>query len=144
MSEIHCLYSPKDDNKRPSCRVNKSGDGRNNADDCMVRSKTNRCILNDKHRKSKRVTKKSIRVGAIRDKSQATKLHNQAVKLARDEEWSNAIAAIESMIEQTRLKLRKAFGVRKNESDTPAIRSQLQTLREKEQLKIYREFHHLS
>jgi hypothetical protein len=60
MSDRHCMYrSAAENKKRQSCRVNKSGDGVNMTDDCLPSAKSTRCILADKHRKSRVAVKKA-------------------------------------------------------------------------------------
>lgn len=148
MSDRQCIYHPKDDSrKRQSCRINRSGDGQHMAEDCMVRSKTNRCVLTDKRRVS-RVAKKTSNPVVSRAskklttlvKSQATKqknlLREQEVKLAYDK----VVDETRVKMEQARLRLRKALGVRKNDQDTPAIRRQINDMKDKERVSIYRQF----
>jgi hypothetical protein len=140
MSDRQCLYHPKDENKkRQSCRINRSGDGQHMAEDCMVRSKTNRCVLTDKRRVS-RIVKKSVKKLATLAKSQATKqknlLREQEVKLAYDK----VVDETRVKMEQARLRLRKALGVRKNDQDTPEIRRQINDMKDKERVSIYRQF----
>jgi hypothetical protein len=149
MTDRQCLYHPKDvSRKRHSCRINRSGDGRHMAEDCMVRSTTNRCVLTDKRRVS-RVVKKSQKPSAVsrsakklekREQSQAkrdaVKLRDQEVKLAYD----NSVEEARVKMEQARLRLRKAFGVRKNDPDTSEIRNQLNDMRDKARVAIYNQY----
>jgi hypothetical protein len=60
MSDRNCMYrSAAENKKRHSCRVNRSGDGVNMANDCVPSTKSTRCILADKHRKSRVAVKKA-------------------------------------------------------------------------------------
>ena len=149
MSDRQCLYHPKDSSrKRHSCRINRSGDGRNMAEDCMVRSTTNRCVLTDKRRVSRaakktqkpstvsRSAKNSVKREQSQAKRDAAKLREQEVKLAYDKSVEEARAKLE----QARLRLRKAFGVRKNDPDTPEIRRQLNDMRDNERVAIYKQY----
>ena len=140
MAERQCIYHPKDaSRKRQSCRINRSGDGSHMAEDCMVRSKTNRCVLTDKRRVS-RIVKKSVKKLATLAKSQATKqknlLHEQEIKIAYDKD----VDEVRVKMEQTRLRLRKALGVRKNDQDTPAIHKQMNDMKDKARVDIYRKY----
>ena len=148
MSDRQCLYHPKDaSRKRHSCRINRSGDGRHMAEDCMVRSKTNRCVLTDKRRVSRAVKKTSNPVVsraakklATLAKSQATKQQNllreQEIKIAYDKD----VDEVRVKMEQARLRLRKALGVRKNDPDTPAIHRQMNDMKDKARVDIYRKY----
>lgn len=149
MADRQCLYHPKDaSRKRHSCRINRSGDGRHMAEDCMVRSTTNRCVLTEQRRVS-RVAKKSQKPSVVsrsakklekREKSQAkrdaVRLRAQEVKLSYD----NSVEEARVKVEQARLRLRKAFGVRKNDQDTPEIRKQLNDMRDSQRVAIYNQY----
>lgn len=148
MSDRQCLYYPKDESrKRHSCRINRSDDGRHMAEDCMVRSTTNRCILTDKRRVSRAAKKtqnpvvsRAAKKLSTLAKSQATKqknlLREQEVKLAYD----NSVEEAAVKIEQTRLRLRKAFGVRKNDQDTPEIRRRINDMKDEVRVSIYNQY----
>jgi hypothetical protein len=140
MADRQCTYHPKDaSKKRQSCRINRSGDGQNMVDDCMVRSKTNRCVLTDKRRVS-RIAKKSVKKAETLAKSQATKqktlLREQEIKIAYDKD----VDELRVKMEQARLRLRKALGVRKNDQDTPAIHRQMNDMKDKARVDIYRKY----
>lgn len=148
MSDRQCLYHPKDESrKRHSCRINRSGDGRHMAEDCMVRSETNRCVLTDKRRVSraaKKTRKSAVSLSSkkiekreqAQAKRDAAKLREQEVKLAYD----NAVEEAGVKIEQTRLRLRKAFGVRKNDQDTPEIRRRINDMKDEVRVSIYNQY----
>ena len=60
MSDRNCMYrSAAENKKRQSCRVNKSGDGVNMPNDCLPSAKSTRCVLADKHRKSRVAVRKA-------------------------------------------------------------------------------------
>lgn len=148
MSDRQCLYHPKDESrKRQSCRINRSGDGQHMAEDCMVRSETNRCVLTDKRRVSRIAKKKQNPVVSraaknlekreqAQAKRDATKLREQEVKLAYD----NSVEEARIKVEQTRLRLRKAFGVRKNDQDTPEIRRRINDMKDEVRVSIYNQY----
>jgi len=152
MSDRQCLYHPKDDSrKRHSCRINRSGDGQHMAEDCMVRSTTNRCVLTDKRRVSRAakkmqssVVKKTVSRAAKKlatvVKSQTTKQKNLLLKQEIQLAYDKAVEEAHVKVEQARLRLRKAFGVRKNDPDTPEIRTQLNNMRDKERVEIYKQY----
>jgi hypothetical protein len=144
MTDRQCIYHPKDvSRKRQSRRINRSGDGQNMVEDCMVRSTTNRCVLTDKRRVSraakkteKHAAKKSAKREQAQSKRDAVKLREQEIKLSYDK----AVEEAHVKVEQVRLRLRKAFGVRKNEPDTPEIIRQLNDMRDVERVAIYKQF----
>jgi hypothetical protein len=148
MSDRQCLYHPKDESrKRHSCRINRSGDGRNMVEDCMVRSTTKRCVLTDKRRVS-RVAKKTqnpvvsraAKKSATLAKSQATKQKNLLLKQEIELAYDKSVEEARVKVEQTRLRLRKAFGVRKNDQDTPEIRRQINDMKDEVRVSIYKQY----
>ena len=165
MSNISCIYYPINKNKkRRSCRKNKTGDGRNMVDDCVINSKTNRCILTDKHRKSRikqntKYNKSKKKLVAIIEsqkmpdivqplqsipESDEQKAKNKANPIQSKEEREAYIRELinveKDKIEKTRMRLRKAFNVRKNEPDTSAIMNELRRLRNEFRLRFYNEY----
>ena len=148
MSDRQCLYHPKDESrKRHSCRINRSDDGRHMAEDCMVRSTTNRCVLTDKRRVSRAAKKtqnpvvsRAAKKTATLAKSQATKQKNLLLKQEIELAYDKSVEEARVKVEQTRLRLRKAFGVRKNDQDTPEIRRQLNDMRDNERVAIYKQY----
>jgi hypothetical protein len=109
------------------------------AEDCMVRSKTNRCVLTDKNRKS-RITKKSVKKLATLVKSQATKQQNLLLKQEIELAYDNSVEEARVKVEQARLRLRKALGIRKNETDTPEIRRQINDMKDNIRVSIYKQY----
>lgn len=148
MSDRQCLYHPKDEScKRHSCRINRSGDGRNMVEDCMVRSTTNRCVLTDKRRVSRAVRKtqnpvvsRAAKKTATLAKSQVTKQKNLLLKQEIELAYNKSVDEARVKLEQVRLRLRKTFGVRKNDADTPEIRRQLNDMRDNERIAIYKQY----
>ena len=148
MSDRQCLYHPKDESrKRHSCRINRSGDGRNMVEDCMVRSTTNRCVLTDKRRVSRAAKKTQNPVAsraakklATLAKSQATKQKNLLLKQEIELAYDKAVEEAHVKVEQVRLRLRKAFGVRKNDQDTPEIRKRINDMKDEVLVSIYNQY----
>jgi hypothetical protein len=117
------------------------------AEDCMVRSTTNRCVLTDKRRVSRigkkkqnpvvsRASKNLEKREQAQAKRDAAKLREQEVKLAYD----NSVEEARVKVEQTRLRLRKAFGVRKNDQDTPEIRRRINDMKDEVRVSIYNQY----
>jgi hypothetical protein len=116
-------------------------------EDCMVRSTTKRCVLTDKRRVS-RVAKKTqnpvvsraAKKSATLAKSQATKQKNLLLKQEIELAYDKSVDEARVKLEQARLRLRKAFGVRKNDADTPEIRRQLNDMKDEVRVSIYKQY----
>ncbi len=96
MSDRHCMYrSAAENKKRQSCRVNRSGDGVNMSDDCLPSAKSTRCILADKHRKSRVAVKKAKVALSAALKAASPKASPKSAEVAEEAAFEAAQAASE-------------------------------------------------
>jgi hypothetical protein len=96
MSDRHCMYrSAAENKKRQSCRVNKSGDGVNMSDDCLPSAKSTRCVLADKHRKSRVAVKKAKVALSAAVKAASPKASPKVAEVAEEAAVEAAAAATE-------------------------------------------------
>ena len=120
MSDRNCMYrSAAENKKRQSCRVNKSGDGVNMADDCLPSTKSTRCILADKHRKSRVAVKKAKVALSAAVKAASPKASPKAAAVAEDAAIEAAEAAVDVVkaaqkVEAVQEKSLKALSPRKS------------------------------
>jgi hypothetical protein len=90
--------SAAENKKRQSCRVNKSGDGVNMADDCLPSAKSTRCVLADKHRKSRMAVKKAKVALSTALKAASPKASSKAAKVAKKAVVEAAAASSEVVV----------------------------------------------
>jgi len=90
--------SAAENKKRQSCRVNKSGDGVNMADDCLPSAKSTRCVLADKHRKSRVAVKKAKVALSAAVKAASPKASPKAAKVAKKAAVEAAAASSEVVV----------------------------------------------
>lgn len=100
MSDRNCMYrSAAENKKRQSCRVNRSGDGVNMANDCLPSTKSTRCVLADKHRKSRVAVKKAKVALSAALKAASPKASPKAAVVA-EEAAVEAAEAASAVVEQ--------------------------------------------
>jgi hypothetical protein len=131
MADRHCMYrSASENKKRQSCRVNKSGNGVNMADDCLPSAKSTRCILADKHRKSRVAVKKAKVALSAAVKAASPKASPKAAKVAKKAavEAAQAASQVVEAAQKVEKQSLKALSPRKSPKPKRKRRSELEML----------------
>lgn len=124
MSDRNCMYrSAAENKKRQSCRVNRSGDGVNMSGDCLPSAKSTRCVLADKHRKSRVAVKKAKVALSAALKAASPKASPKAAEVAEEAAVEAAQAASEVVeaaqnVEEVQEQSFKALSPRKSPKKT--------------------------
>ena len=95
-NNIACIYNSKRKNKskrKQSCHKNRLNDGRNMVKDCRVNPVSKRCVLTNKHLKSRRRSKLSLRTRGSKSSRSSPRKNPQSVLKSPLSSRSNSVSS---------------------------------------------------